>query len=289
MNKFRFARVGDKKPFREDLIKRDPKTGRFLPKGQSGEAKEEETKAEQTSSEEYGYKEGWETAIKPENHKIFKALTECKVPASLVADEDKLKKLGTSLETVAEDYPNPQGLKPDSTLLSLEFICDEEDNELQIVDEYKLDPMGRFLFNFCQNSDGAKALYRMEGKLDEYTEQVNKMIEHSPEIKGEVWRAERIGRVDIGVGNTVNFNMRSSANDNMGFEVVHNFMQQEFEAGDDIVYFKFPKGIRGLSVQGVSPYINEHEYLISGDFVMVSVEEDEWGCKTVELDFLHRK
>lgn len=288
MNKFRYARVGDKKPFREDLIRRDPKTGRFLPKGQSGEAKEMKTNSEQTSSM-YGYKAGWETAIKPENQKTFKALTECKVPASLVIDERRLKKLGTSLETVTEDYPNSMGYEPDSTLLSLDFMCDEEDNELRIMNEKKLDPIGKFLFNFCQNSDGAKSLYKKEGKLDEYTEQINKMIEHSPKIEGEVWRAERLGRVDISVGGTVNFNMRSSANDDMGFEVTRNFMKDEFEAGEDIVYFKFPKGIRGLNVQGVSPYINEHEYLISGDFVMVSVEEDEWGCKTVELDFLHKK
>lgn len=285
MNKFRFAKIGD--VWQESKIRRDPKTGKFLPKNQSGEAKETETA--EPSDSGYGYKAGWETAIKPENHKTFKALTECKVPASLVANEKKLQKYKTTIETAAEDFPNSLDMKPDSTLLSLDFLHDGRENPLNLLSSKNLDPIGQFLYNFCQNSDGAKILYEKKGKLKEYTEQIKKMIEYSPEIKGEVWRAERLGRVDIGVGNTVNFDMRSSADDDMGYEVTRNFMQDDFEAGDDIVYFKFPKGIRGLNIQGVSPYINEHEYLIDGDFVMVGVEEDEWGCKIVELDFLHRK
>ena len=157
-------------------------------------------------------------------------------------------------------------------------------NEYKTVDRDNLkSDIEKFLFDFTCNSDEAKEKWG-EKFESEIKPQLKQMIKNAPIPKGKLYRVETWthGR-DVEVGKSIDFDCRSSADDNMGYEVAVNFSQEDYEAGEEIYIFEFPEGTNALNIQGVSTYINEHEYLVDGDFIIESIEEDEFGYKQVKL------
>lgn len=273
--------------YREQDHPRDPKTGRYIKKGMIGaeEGQSENVEAEQqTAQAGDGYKDGWENEIPKEHHITFQALNEVKYPCEYIAS-DELDRLEMGVSDLLERDENGCNQGVFKRLDNCEYNGDVID---YAVDTSNLNPMMEFLHSYTLNRDLCMEDY--EEVAEENMRVIKKMIEASPPIQGEVWRGEVLRKgQDLQIGGTVSFDMRSVADDNAGYEVVTEFMQDNFEDGDDVVYYKFPKGIRGLNMQGISMYPNQHEYLISGDFVVKNIEEDEFGCKSVELDFIPRK
>ena len=141
----------------------------------------------------------------------------------------------------------------------------------------------KFLFDFSCNSDDAKEKWG-EKFESEIKPQLKQMIKNAPIPKGKLYRAEkRDYEREIKVGKSINFDCRSSSDDNMGYEVAVSFSQEDFERGEDIYIFEFPEGTNALNIQGVSTYINEHEYLVDGDFIIESIDIDPFGYKQVKL------
>ena len=142
----------------------------------------------------------------------------------------------------------------------------------------------KFLYDFTCNSDNAKAEWG-ERWENEIKPQLKQMIKNSPVMKGEAYRVETFDgrREDIVEGGKINFDCRSVADDNKGYETACNFSQDDYENGEDIIIFEFPPDTRGLNIQGCSVYPNQHEYLVDGDFIMEEVYKDEFDRTCVRL------
>lgn len=129
--------------------------------------------------------------------------------------------------------------------------------------------------------------------IDKYKDRYNaeikpklqRLIKASPVVAGALWRGEGFGRGELTEGMSINFECQSCANDGSGYSVASNFIQDEYENGGNVRLFKFPKGVRGLNIQSCSAYPNQHEYLIDGDFIIDSIERDEYEREIITLKF----
>lgn len=282
--------VRDGKEFREEDHKRDEKC-RFAKMDKDAQSKEDVTdKSDESKPKKTGYKDGWEQAIRPYFHNTFKTINENTEPASLILSKRKMKRNGLTVKKL-RSMKTLSGHSYEDVFFNLSSLRNEydyeeygEENWVDItVNTGDLDITSQFLYEFCQCRQDAIDMFGDDFK-NHIAPAIKQMIAYSPEIEGEVWRGEvDIGRVELEVGNVVNFDIRSSSDDGKGFETVRGFMEGEDK---NIIYYKFPKGVRGLNIQGLSGYINQHEYLIDGDFIIKSVTENEFGAKEVELDFI---
>lgn len=262
-------------------------TGKKKSKENKKENKQYKSGKGKVNAEKNGnYKEGWEQAIKSEYHDTFKNLNECKKPAAFVINNELLEDYGIAEDEIC-DLLNRYDYDKDDVFFSLHHLyIDNEGEQVDIVHNEHLNDVEKFLYDYTLCRDIAFDEWDRDGKLDDVLMQTKLMIDNSPEVQGELWRGEDTERVNMEVGETINFDCRSTSDNNTGWETVNNFIQESYENGSDVVLYKFPKGTRGLNIQGLSPYINQNEYLVDGNFVIANVEEDEYGRKIVELDFI---
>lgn len=167
------------------------------------------------------------------------------------------------------------------------FTINNEDfeEEVDLTNRDNLQsPVEKFLYDFTGNSDNAKWEWGDQWE-HEIKPQLKQMIKNSPIMKGKAYRAEvyHSSREEIVEGGKINFDCRSVSDDNKGYEAVCGFSQGDYEAGDDIILFVFPEDTSGLNIQGCSVYPNQHEYLVDGDFIMETVEKDEFDRTIVHL------
>ena len=270
-----------KKEFKEEDVNRD-EDGKFAPKNSS--------KNKSNKSKDNDKKDGLDYGDLPkELHEPFKRLNTVKKAGEYIFNKNNEYKITEKdIKKKTDTYRKRE--KPDWVYVNLHnyYKIDDfgehigEPMNLTNRDNLKSD-IEKFLFDFTCNSDEAKEKWG-EKFESEIKPKLKQMIKNAPILKGTLYRVETWthGR-DIEVGKSINFDCRSSADDNMGYEVSVNFSQEDYEAGEEIYIFEFPEGTNALNIQGVSTYINEHEYLVDGDFIIESIEEDEFGYKQVKL------
>ena len=229
-----------------------------------------------------------------ELHEPFKRLNTATKPAEYIFNNDNER--GLTLDDVikiSNNYKDPV----DTTFCKIsKFELRDEDGEyiynddgdIETVDLTNRDALKndveKFLYDFTSNSDKAKAEWG-ERFENEIKPQLKQMIKDSPVMKGKAYRVETFDgrREDIVEGGKINFDCRSVADDNKGYETVCNFSHEDYERGEEIIIFEFPPDTRGLNIQGCSVYPNEHEYLVDGDFIMEEVYKDEFDITVVKL------
>ena len=270
--------IDKKKEFKESDVNRD-EDGKFATKNSSNNKSNNKSK-----------KDGLDYGDLPkELHEPFKRLNTVKKAGEYIFNKNNEYKITEKdIKKKTDTYRKRE--KPDWVYVNLHkyYKIDDigehigEPMNLTNRDNLKSD-IEKFLFDFTCNSDEAKEKWG-EKFESEIKPKLKQMIKNAPIPKGTLYRVETWthGR-DIEVGKSINFDCRSSADDNMGYEVAVNFSQEDYEAGEEIYIFEFPEGTNALNIQGVSTYINEHEYLVDGDFIIESIEEDEFGYKQVKL------
>ncbi len=229
-----------------------------------------------------------------ELHEPFKRLNTATKPAEYIFNNDNEQ--GLTIDDVikiSNNYKDPV----DTTFCRIsKFELRDEDGEyiynddgdIETVDLTNRDNLQtdveKFLYDFTCNSDKAKAEWG-ERWENEIKPQLKQMIKNSPVMKGKAYRVETFDgrREDIVEGGKINFDCRSVADDNKGYETVCNFSHEDYENGEEIIIFEFPEDTRGLNIQGCSVYPNEHEYLVDGDFIMEEVYKDEFDITVVKL------
>ena len=229
-----------------------------------------------------------------ELHEPFKRLNTATKPAEYIFNNDNEQ--GLTIDDVikiSNNYKDPV----DTTFCKIsKFELRDEDGEyiynddgdIETVDLTNRDALKndveKFLYDFTCNSDKAKAEWG-ERWENEIKPQLKQMIKNSPVMKGKAYRVETFDgrREDIVEGGKINFDCRSVADDNKGYETVCNFSHEDYENGEEIIIFEFPEDTRGLNIQGCSVYPNEHEYLVDGDFIMEEVYKDEFDITVVKL------
>lgn len=274
-----------KKEFKEEDVNRD-EDGKFAPKNssknKSNKSKDNDKSKDKKDGLDYG-------DLPKELHEPFKRLNTVKKAGEYIFNKNNEYKITEKdIKKKTDTYRKRE--KPDWVYVNLHNYYEIDD-----IGEHIGEPMNltnrdnlksdieKFLFDFTCNSDEAKEKWG-EKFESEIKPKLKQMIKNAPIPKGTLYRVETWthGR-DIEVGKSINFDCRSSADDNMGYEVSVDFSQEDYEAGEEIYIFEFPEGTNALNIQGVSTYINEHEYLVDGDFIIESIEEDEFGYKQVKL------
>lgn len=274
-----------KKEFKEEDVNRD-EDGKFAPKNSSSNKSKDNDKSKDNKSKKDGLDYG---DLPKELHEPFKRLNTVKKAGEYIFNKNNEYKITEKdIKKKTDTYRKRE--KPDWVYVNLHNYYEIDD-----IGEHIGEPMNltnrdnlksdieKFLFDFTCNSDEAKEKWG-EKFESEIKPQLKQMIKNAPIPKGTLYRVETWthGR-DVEVGKSINFDCRSSADDNMGYEVAVGFSQEDYEAGEEIYIFEFPEGTNALNIQGVSTYINEHEYLVDGDFIIESIEEDEFGYKQVKL------
>ena len=271
-----------KKEFKEEDVNRDA-DGKFAKKGSSSNKSNDNDKSKNK-------KDGLDYGDLPkELHEPFKRLNTVKKAGEYIFNKNNEYKITEKdIKKKTDTYRKRE--KPDWVYVNLHNYYEIDD-----IGEHIGEPMNltnrdnlksdieKFLFDFTCNSDEAKEKWG-EKFESEIKPKLKQMIKNAPIPKGTLYRVETWthGR-DIEVGKSIDFDCKSSADDNMGYEIAVNFSQEDYEAGEEIYIFEFPEGTNALNIQGVSTYINEHEYLVDGDFIIESIEEDEFGYKQVKL------
>ena len=274
-----------KKEFKEEDVNRD-EDGKFAPKNSS----KNKSKDKKDNDKDNDKKDGLDYGDLPkELHEPFKRLNTVKKAGEYIFNKNNEYKITEKdIKKRTDTYRKRE--KPDWVYVNLHNYYEIDD-----IGEHIGEPMNltnrdnlksdieKFLFDFTCNSDEAKEKWG-EKFESEIKPQLKQMIKNAPIPKGTLYRVETWthGR-DVEVGKSINFDCRSSADDNMGYEVAVSFSQEDYEAGEEIYIFEFPEGTNALNIQGVSTYINEHEYVVDGDFIIESIEEDEFGYKQVKL------
>ena len=268
-----------KKEFKESDVNRD-EDGKFAPKNSSN------NKSKNNKSKKDGLDYG---DLPKELHEPFKRLNTVKKAGEYIFNKNNEYKITEKdIKKRTDTYRKRE--KPDWVYVNLHKYYEIDDNGEHIGEPMNLtnrdnlkSDIEKFLFDFTCNSDEAKEKWG-EKFESEIKPKLKQMIKNAPIPKGTLYRVETWthGR-DVEVGKSINFDCRSSADDNMGYEVAVGFSQEDYEAGEEIYIFEFPEGTNALNIQGVSTYINEHEYLVDGDFIIESIEEDEFGYKQVKL------
>ena len=276
-----------KKEFKESDVNRD-EDGKFAPNNSSKNKSKDATSGQTTKNKDK--KDGLDYGDLPkELHEPFKRLNTVKKAGEYIFNKNNEYKITEKdIKKKTDTYRKRE--KPDWVYVNLHnyYKIDDigdrigEPMNLTNRDNLKSD-IEKFLFDFSCNSDEAKEKWG-EKFESEIKPKLKQMIKNAPIPKGTLYRVETWthGR-DVEVGKSINFDCRSSADDNMGYEVAVDFSQEDYEAGKEIYIFEFPEGTNALNIQGVSTYINEHEYLVDGDFIIESIEEDEFGYKQVKL------
>lgn len=275
-----------KKEFKEEDVNRD-EDGKFAKKNSSSNKSNNKSKDNDKSKDK---KDGLDYGDLPkELHEPFKRLNTVKKAGEYIFNKNNEYKITEKdIKKKTDTYRKRE--KPDWVYVNLHNYYEIDD-----IGEHIGEPMNltnrdnlksdieKFLFDFTCNSDEAKEKWG-EKFESEIKPKLKQMIKNAPIPKGTLYRVETWthGR-DVEVGKSINFDCRSSSDDNMGYEVSVNFSQEDYEAGEEIYIFEFPEGTNALNIQGVSTYINEHEYLVDGDFIIESIEEDEFGYKQVKL------
>ena len=275
---------GKKREFKESDVNRD-EDGKFAKKGSSSNKSKDNDK-----SNDKDKKDGLDYGDLPkELHEPFKRLNTVKKAGEYIFNKNNEYKITEKdIKKRTDTYRKRE--KPDWVYVNLHNYYEIDD-----IGEHIGEPMNltnrdnlksdieKFLFDFTCNSEEAKEKWG-EKFESEIKPKLKQMIKNAPIPKGALYRVETWthGR-DVEVGKSINFDCRSSADDNMGYEVAVSFSQEDYEAGEEIYIFEFPEGTNALNIQGVSTYINEHEYLVDGDFIIESIEEDEFGYKQVKL------
>ena len=276
--------IDKKKEFKEEDVNRD-EDGKFATKNSSKNKSKENDKIKDNDK-----KDGLDYGDLPkELHEPFKRLNTVKKAGEYIFNKNNEYKITEKdIKNKTDTYRKRE--KPDWVYVNLHNYYEIDD-----IGEHIGEPMNltnrdnlksdieKFLFDFTCNSEEAKEKWG-EKFESEIKPKLKQMIKNAPIPKGTLYRVETWthGR-DVEVGKSINFDCRSSADDNMGYEVAVNFSQEDYEAGEEIYIFEFPEGTNALNIQGVSTYINEHEYLVDGDFIIESIEEDEFGYKQVKL------
>ena len=278
-----------KKEFKEEDVNRD-EDGKFATQNAGRRQKgTSSNKSNNKSKDNKSKKDGLDYGDLPkELHEPFKRLNTVKKAGEYIFNKNNEYKITEKdIKKKTDTYRKRE--KPDWVYVNLHNYYEIDDigeigepMNLTNRDNLKSD-IEKFLFDFSCNSDEAKEKWG-EKFESEIKPKLKQMIKNAPIPKGTLYRVETWthGR-DIEVGKSINFDCRSSADDNMGYEVAVNFSQEDYEAGEEIYIFEFPEGTNALNIQGVSTYINEHEYLVDGDFIIESIEEDEFGYKQVKL------
>lgn len=268
-----------KKEFKEEDVNRD-EDGKFAPKNSSN------NKSKDNKSKKDGLDYG---DLSKELHEPFKRLNTVKKAGEYIFNKNNEYKITEKdIKKKTDTYRKRE--KPDWVYVNLHNYYEIDDigehigkpMNLTNRDNLKSD-IEKFLFDFTCNSNEAKEKWG-EKFESEIKPKLKQMIKNAPIPKGTLYRVETWthGR-DVEIGKSINFDCRSSSDDNMGYEVAVAFSQEDYEAGKEIYIFEFPEGTNALNIQGVSTYINEHEYLVDGDFIIESIEEDEFGYKQVKL------
>lgn len=273
-----------KKEFKESDVNRD-EDGKFAKKGSSSNKSND--KKDNDKDNDKDKKDGLDYGDLPkELHEPFKRLNTTEKPSQYVFNNDN--EYGLTIEDIIEiskSYDNVENVFCRINQFDFDITGegDIEGIDLSNRDNLK-SKIEKFLYDFTCNSDNAKFDWR---EIYESTikPQLKQMIKNSPIMKGKAYRVENWhrDREEIVEGGKINFDCRSVSDDNRGYETVCNFSQEDYEAGEEIYIFEFPEGTNALNIQGVSTYINEHEYLVDGDFIIESIEEDEFGYKQVKL------
>ena len=275
-----------KKEFNEADVNRD-EDGKFATKNSSSKNKSKDNDKKENDKDK---KDGLDYGDLPkELHEPFKRLNTVKKAGEYIFNKNNEYKITEKdIKKKTDAYRKRE--KPDWVYVNLHNYYEIDD-----IGEHIGEPMNltnrdnlksdieKFLFDFTCNSDEAKEKWG-EKFESEIKPKLKQMIKNAPIPKGTLYRVETWthGR-DVEVGKSINFDCRSSSDDNMGYEVAVGFSQEDYEAGEEIYIFEFPEGTNALNIQGVSTYINEHEYLVDGDFIIESIEEDEFGYKQVKL------
>lgn len=278
-----------KKEFRESDVNRD-EDGKFATQNAGRRQKNSSNKSNDATSGQTPKKDGLDYGDLPkELREPFKRLNTVKKAGEYIFNKNNEYKITEKdIKKKTDTYRKRE--KPDWVYVNLHNYYEIDD-----IGEHIGEPMNltnrdnlksdieKFLFDFSCNSDEAKEKWG-EKFESEIKPKLKQMIKNAPIPKGTLYRVETWthGR-DIEVGKSINFDCRSSADDNMGYEVAVGFSQEDYEAGEEIYIFEFPEGTNALNIQGVSTYINEHEYVVDGDFIIESIEEDEFGYKQVKL------
>ena len=283
-----------KKEFKESDVNRD-EDGKFATENSSKNKSKDATSGAKAgmlpqTTKNKDKKDGLDYGDLPkELHEPFKRLNTVKKAGEYIFNKNNEYKITEKdIKKKTDTYRKRE--KPDWVYVNLHnyYKIDDigdrigEPMNLTNRDNLKSD-IEKFLFDFSCNSDEAKEKWG-EKFESEIKPKLKQMIKNAPIPKGTLYRVETWthGR-DVEVGKSINFDCRSSADDNMGYEVAVDFSQEDYEAGKEIYIFEFPEGTNALNIQGVSTYINEHEYLVDGDFIIESIEEDEFGYKQVKL------
>lgn len=277
-----------KKEFKESDVNRD-EDGKFAPKNSSKKSKDA-TSGQTPNDKSKDKKDGLDYGDLPkELHEPFKRLNTVKKAGEYIFNKNNEYKITEKdIKKKTDTYYERE--RPDWVYVNLHHYYEmDEDGELigeplnlTNRDNLKSD-IEKFLFDFSRNSNEAKKEWG-EKFESEIKPKLKQMIKNAPIPKGKLYRAETWthGR-DVEVGKNINFDCRSSADDNMGYEVAISFSQENNEAGKEIYIFEFPEGTHALNIQGVSTYINEHEYLVDGDFIIESIDKDAFGYYQVKL------
>ena len=270
-----------KKEFKEEDVNRDA-DGKFAKKPSNNKSNDKSNDNDKKDGLDYG-------DLPKELHEPFKRLNTVKKAGEYIFNKNNEYKITEKdIKKKTDTYRKRE--KPDWVYVNLHKYYEIDDSGEHIGEPMNLtnrdnlkSDIEKFLFDFTCNSDEAKEKWG-EKFESEIKPQLKQMIKNAPIPKGTLYRVETWthGR-DIEVGKSIDFDCRSSADDNMGYEVAVNFSQEDYEAGEEIYIFEFPEGTNALNIQGVSTYINEHEYLVDGDFIIESIEEDEFGYKQVKL------
>lgn len=241
--------------------------------------KDNNTKTGDNSGLDYG-------DLPTELHEPFKRLNTTTKPAELIFNNNN--EYGLTIDDVKEissSYSNPV----DTTYCNINsFEINNDEGDTEEVDLTNRDnlqsPIEKFLYDFTCNSDNAKNEWGDQWD-NEIKPQLKQMIKNAPFIKGKAYRVETFhaNREEIVEGGKINFDCRSVSDNNKGYETVCNFSQPDYEYGEDIIIFEFPEDTRGLNIQGCSVYPNQYEYLVDGNFIMETVEKDEFDRTIVRL------
>lgn len=275
--------IDKKKEFKESDVNRDA-DGKFAPKNSSNDKSNNKSKDNKSKKDGLDYGD-----LPKELHEPFKRLNTVKKAGEYIFNKNNEYKITEKdIKKKTDTYRKRE--KSDWVYVNLhnyyeiDDIGDKIDEPMNLTnrDNLKSD-IEKFLFDFTCNSDEAKEKWG-EKFESEIKPKLKQMIKNAPIPKGTLYRVETWthGR-DVEVGKSINFDCRSSSDDNMGYEVAVGFSQEDYEAREEIYIFEFPEGTNALNIQGVSTYINEHEYLVDGDFIIESIEEDEFGYKQVKL------
>lgn len=201
-------------------------------------------------------------------------------PAELIFNNDN--EYGLTIDDV-KDITENWDLDEKVYCNIVNFRINNGEGDIEEVDLTNRDnlqsPVEKFLYDFTCNSDNAKWEWGDQWE-HEIKPKLKQMIKNSPTMKGMAYRYEspREDGKEIKIGAKINFDCRSVADDNEGFDIVNGFAMADW-SNPDVIMYVFPEDTKGLNIQGCSVYPNQHEYLVDGDFIIDSIdeEEDEFG------------